>query len=65
MSRTMGQKRLRNIPVLHEEVKKTRCIKLTDTCWSSIMEAAQNRGVSASELIERWGRALKQNVTQP
>lgn len=60
----MGQKRLRNIPVLYDEVKKTHGVKLTDTAWNTINEVAQEQGISASELIERWGRGLKHNVTQ-
>ncbi len=55
----MGQKRLRNIPVLYDEVKKTHGVKLTDTAWNIINEVAQEQGISASELVERWGRGLK------
>ncbi|MDF5728135.1 MAG: hypothetical protein PUP92_08865 [Rhizonema sp. PD38] len=51
-----GQKRLINIPILYDEVKKTRSVKLTDTCWQTIIETAHNQGISASEMIERWGQ---------
>lgn len=54
-----GQKRLRNVPVFYDEVKKTHGLKLTDTAWSAINEVAQQQGISASELVERWGRQLK------
>ena len=54
-----GQKRLRNVPVFYDEIKKTHGIVLTDTSWKLINEVAQEQGISASELIERWGRGLK------
>lgn len=54
-----GQKRIRNVPVFYDEVKKTHGLKLTDTAWKLINEVAQQQGISASELVERWGRGLK------
>jgi hypothetical protein len=54
-----GQKRLRNIPVFYDEVKESHNIKLTKTAWSAINEVAKEQGISASELVERWGRQLK------
>lgn len=54
-----GKKRIRNVPVLWDEVKKTHGIKLTDTAWNAINQVAHEQGISASELVERWGRQLK------
>jgi hypothetical protein len=51
-----SKKRLRNIPVLHDEVKKKRTIVLTPTAWKNIKNEASRRGVSASELVEQWAR---------
>jgi hypothetical protein len=56
---TKGQKRLRNTPVFYDELKKSHTVKLTDTAWHEINKVAQQQGISASELIERWGRGLK------
>lgn len=56
METKKGQKRLKNIPILHDEVKTKRTVLLTPTCWESIKAEAQKRDMSASELIEEWGR---------
>ncbi|MBO3460371.1 hypothetical protein G7B40_018175 [Aetokthonos hydrillicola Thurmond2011] len=53
-----GVKRTRNIPVLYDEIKKPRATRLTDTAWKGITETAKQQGISASELMERWGRQL-------
>ena len=50
------QKRLKNVPVLHDEVKKKRTVVLTPTAWENIRKEAKIRGISASEVIERWAR---------
>jgi predicted HicB family RNase H-like nuclease len=55
----MGKKRLRGVPILHDEVKKTRAIRLTNTAYEAIQEAATSEGISLSEFVERWGRTLK------
>jgi len=55
----MGKKRLRGVPVLHDEVKKTRAIRLTNTAYEAMSEAARLEGISLSEFVERWGRQLK------
>lgn len=60
-----GQKRLRNIPVFYDEVKSSHNIKLTKTAWDAINFVAKKQGISASELIERWGRGLRLDDTQP
>ncbi|QSJ18438.1 hypothetical protein JYQ62_10675 [Nostoc sp. UHCC 0702] len=59
------KKRLRNIPVLHDEVKTKRTVVLTPTTWKNIKAEAINRGISASELIEEWGRRLKSPTPNP
>jgi hypothetical protein len=52
MSTGKGKKRVRNVPVLHDEPKKKRGVWLTDTAWHSIQELAARKGVSASECLE-------------
>ncbi len=59
------KKRLRNIPILHDEVKTKRTVVLTPTSWENIKDEATNRGISASELIEEWGRRLKSPTASP
>ncbi|WP_414584995.1 hypothetical protein [Scytonema sp. PCC 10023] len=58
MTTKKGQKRIRNIPILHDEVKAKRTVLLTPTAWASIKDEAKKRGISASELIEEWGRRI-------
>ncbi len=48
-----GIKRMKNVPVLHEEPKKQRGVLLTDTAWSNAIKKARENGISASEYIER------------
>jgi macrodomain Ter protein organizer (MatP/YcbG family) len=50
------RKRLKNVPVLHNEVKKKRTVVLTPTVWENIKKEANRRGISASEVIEQWAR---------
>ncbi|MBG1262666.1 hypothetical protein [Nostoc commune] len=45
------KKRLKNIPVLHDEVKTKRTVVLTPTAWKNIKAEAANQKTSASELI--------------
>lgn len=54
----MGQKRLKGIPILHDELKKTRGLDLTDTAWEAIAATAKAQGLSKSELVEQWARKL-------
>ncbi len=54
----MGQKRLKNVPLLHDEVKKRRQIVLTPKAWENIKTEAKRRELSASELIEEFGRRI-------
>jgi hypothetical protein len=55
----MGKKRIRGIPILHDELKKTRGLDLTDTAWEIIAIASQVQGLSKSEFVEQWARALQ------
>lgn len=59
------KKRLRNIPVLHDEVKAKRTVVLTPTAWENIKAEAQRQDLSASELIEQWGRRINSPVAYP
>ena len=52
------RKRLRNIPILHDEVKTKRTVVLTPTAWNNIKLLSAEKGISASELIEHWARNL-------
>jgi len=52
------QKRLRNVPVLHNEVKTKRTVVLTPTAWENMKVEASRRGISVSELIEEFGRRI-------
>lgn len=65
MTTKKGQKRLKNIPILHDEVKTKRTVLLTPATWDNIKDEAKNRGISASELIEEWGRRLKSPTANP
>ena len=58
MTTKKGQKRLRNIPVLHDEVKKKRTVNLTPTAWGKMKDEASRRSISVSELIEEFGRGI-------
>lgn len=59
------KKRLRNIPVLHSQVKTKRTVVLTPTAWENIKSEAKKRGISASELIEEWGRRINSPAAYP
>ena len=52
------KKRLRNVPVLHSEVKQRHQIVVTPTAWETMKKEADSRGISVSELIEGFGRGL-------
>ncbi|MGH8001607.1 MAG: hypothetical protein ACREPR_19840 [Brasilonema sp.] len=52
MSTGEGRKRVKNIPVLYEELKKKRGVMLTDTAWQKIQELALKEKTSASEYLE-------------
>ncbi len=52
------KKRLKNVPVLHSEVKQRHQIVVTPTAWENMRTEANGRGISISELIEEFGRSL-------
>ena len=54
-----GQKRLKNIPVLHEELKQRHQIHVTPTAWENLRGEASRRGISISELIEEFGKNIE------
>ncbi|MFM7407256.1 MAG: hypothetical protein ACKO3K_11485 [Cuspidothrix sp.] len=56
MSTGKGQKRVKNIPVFYDEMKKRRGINLTDTAWGILARRAKIEKISVSELIERYAR---------
>ncbi|MCC5603676.1 hypothetical protein [Nostoc favosum] len=60
-----NKKRLRNIPILHSEVKKRHQIVVTPTAWKNMNQVATERGISISELIEEFGRRLKSPAAYP
>ncbi len=53
MSTGKGKKRLRNIPVLYNDLKKKRGVMLTDAAWHSVQDLALKNNISASEYLER------------
>ncbi len=53
MSTGKGKKRVKNQPVFYEEIKKSHDISLTDSSWSKAKKRALEKGISASEYIER------------
>ncbi len=59
MTTKKGKKRLKNIPILHDEVKQRHQIVVTPTSWENMKCEADLRGISVSELIEEFGRRLK------
>jgi hypothetical protein len=52
MTTGKGKKRLKNIPVLHESLKKKRTVWLTDEAWTLIEELASIKKTSKSECLE-------------
>lgn len=59
------KKRLKNVPVLHNEIKQRHQIVVTPTAWENMKDEANNRGISVSELIEEFGKRLKSPPTYP
>ncbi len=58
MTTKKGHKRIKNIPILHSEVKERHQIVVTPTAWKNMKREASRRGVSISELIEEFGRTI-------
>jgi hypothetical protein len=54
---TLKRKRIKNQPVLYDEVKKKRGVMLTDTAWHKIQELAVRKKISASEYLENLIRS--------
>lgn len=52
-------KRVRNIPVFYDEVKKGHEILLTDTVWNELKTRAKDKKLSVSEYVERWVRETR------
>lgn len=65
METKKGQKRIKNIPVLHDEVKERHQIVVTPTAWKNLKHEASIRNLSISELIEEFGRALECTTSLP
>ncbi|KST68755.1 hypothetical protein BC008_02000 [Mastigocoleus testarum BC008] len=53
MTTRKGKKRIKNQPILHEELKKMRGVYLTESSWLGAKEKAIRSGLSASEYIEQ------------
>jgi hypothetical protein len=58
ISKMATKKRLKNIPVLHDEVKQRHQIVVTPTAWENMKLEASRRKISISELIEEFGRGI-------
>ena len=53
MATGKGKKRVKNQPILHEELKKMRGVYLTESTWLGAKEKALTNGLSTSEFIEQ------------
>jgi len=53
MQPVKGKKRIRNVPILHNEVKKRHSVFLTDTAWIKLQSIAKSSKTSVSEIIEK------------
>ena len=58
MSTKKGKKRIKNVPVLHNELKKRHGVLLTDTAWEALKKKAKEDGISISEMIEAWAKKM-------
>jgi hypothetical protein len=58
MSTGKGKKRVKNTPVLYDEIKRQRGINLTDTAWEILARQAKIEKISVSEFIERYARKI-------
>jgi len=57
-----GIKRVKNQPVFYEELKKRRNIMVTNTAWENLVRVSSELEISVSELIERMGRNIDDNI---
>ena len=53
-----GQKKLKGVPDLHDEVKKRANLSLTPTAIAGLDKLSQEFNLSRSELVEQIGRGL-------
>jgi hypothetical protein len=51
------KKKMKNVPVLYDELKTKRTVNLTDTAWGLLKDRATQKGISISEHIEIWARS--------
>lgn len=51
-----GKKRIKNVPVFYEELKKKHSIFLTDSAWRKLQGIAKLNKTSVSQIIERLVR---------
>lgn len=58
MATAKGKKRVRNIPVLHDEVKSRHHVLLTPSSWAKLQKYAASKNISVSELIEGWAQSI-------
>lgn len=65
MATKKGVKRIKNQPVYYDEIKGKRTVFLTPTAWDNIKNEAASRGISASELVEEWGRRINSSTAYP
>ncbi|GET38790.1 hypothetical protein [Microseira wollei] len=59
------KKRLRNVPILHDEVKERHQIVVTPTAWENMRREAEKRKISISELIEEFARGINSPTGLP
>ena len=51
-------KRMRGVPVYHDELKTKRTINLTDTAWAILRAKSNENEQSVSQYVETWARSL-------
>ncbi len=59
MSIPKNKKKMRNQPVLHDEVKTRHNITVTPSAWLKLNNEARKQRTSISELIEAWAKILE------
>lgn len=53
-----GKKRIKDVGILHDEVKEDHHVFITPSSWKKLKEFAGKKGVSISEFIELLVRNL-------
>jgi hypothetical protein len=53
-------KRMKGVPVYHDELKIKRTVNLTDTAWAILKAKSSETGSSISEYIETWAKGLNE-----